>query len=284
MQQNFRESIPFASELLPSSWHICDPIEGDWRFFLHIHEQLEILLFRKGAVEVTCGDAQFTANAGDVVVIDYDTPHCFRTTAANCVYDCLFVQTSFLEKFGFAVKQTHFQPLIRDAEVTQLYTRLRDITAEFYRKNSEEPSQSRLLLARALALALTAVLVDRFSQPCSEHKALNNRTELIKAVSIYVQDHLCEPISLDDISREVNFSKAYLCRVFREYTGNTLFDLIQQRRCEHARELLLQGKHTISECAQLSGFSTPSYFSKIYRRCIGELPSESIKKAAPAHL
>jgi AraC-like DNA-binding protein len=57
-------------------------------------------------------------------------------------------------------------------------------------------------------------------------------------------------------------------------TGKTLVEYINIVRCEHARELLSSGSFNVGESAEQCGFQDISYFSRIYKKYIGILPSE----------
>lgn len=50
---------------------------------------------------------------------------------------------------------------------------------------------------------------------------------------------------------------------------------LNMTRCTHARDLLLSGGTCVAECALRCGFQHLSYFTKTYKRYMGELPSQT---------
>jgi AraC-like DNA-binding protein len=62
----------------------------------------------------------------------------------------------------------------------------------------------------------------------------------------YIRQHLCEPITLDDICREVAMSRYYFCHLFRAYTGMTVINYINMLRCALARSLILEKRFNVS--------------------------------------
>ena len=78
---------------------------------------------------------------------------------------------------------------------------------------------------------------------------------------------------LEDLANEAGFSKYHFARLFKEMTGQTVLNYVNFLRCNHARSLLASGKYNVGESAIQSGFSNLSYFSRTYRRMMGELPS-----------
>ena len=55
-------------------------------------------------------------------------------------------------------------------------------------------------------------------------------------------------------------------------------DYINQVRIQRACELMAEGRHTLSGIAQMVGFSDQNYFSKVFKRIVGESP-KSYQKA-----
>ena len=109
----------------------------------------------------------------------------------------------------------------------------------------------------------------------------DKRLDMGKAAISYIQLHLSEELSVEQISAAAGFSKYYFCRGFKEITGRTVVDHINSTRCCYARRLLLSGKCNVSESAELSGFSNLSYFAKTYKKYMGELPSKVERREEP---
>ena len=60
-------------------------------------------------------------------------------------------------------------------------------------------------------------------------------------------------------------------------TGQNLFDIINKKRLEKAKEYIRQG-NKIYEIAQKVGFDDVSYFSRVFRKYEGCSPREYEKK------
>ena len=85
---------------------------------------------------------------------------------------------------------------------------------------------------------------------------------------------------MEDICADINFSKSYFSRNFRQITGKTIVDFINELRLNYAYHLIQLNKYTISQCAEKSGFQNVSYFTKLYQRHFGLLPSKTAQQAA----
>jgi AraC-like DNA-binding protein len=75
------------------------------------------------------------------------------------------------------------------------------------------------------------------------------------------------------ISRSSLFAKA------KELTGETPNNLINQARLNAAANLLAEGRYSVGEICYMAGFSSPSYFSKIFVSQFGVTPHEWARKA-----
>lgn len=99
----------------------------------------------------------------------------------------------------------------------------------------------------------------------------------VTAAIIYIRKHYDEHLTLDGISKSIFVNKYTLTRIFKEMTGQTVVEYINEYRCKQAARLIRDGCR-INESARLCGFSNMSFFTKTFKRYIGKLPSE-YKKA-----
>ena len=78
---------------------------------------------------------------------------------------------------------------------------------------------------------------------------MKDQKEVVKKVIDYIENHLENRISLDQISKNIGYSKFYLNRIFTEYTGITLYQYIQHRRLTVAAEKLVKTDTPILQIA-----------------------------------
>jgi len=79
---------------------------------------------------------------------------------------------------------------------------------------------------------------------------------------------------LEDLALLTEFSVRHLTRAFKQSTGVTLYDYIEQVRLEKAQMLLADRGLLIKSIALRLGFSCPGAFSTAFRRMTGETPEE----------
>lgn len=94
----------------------------------------------------------------------------------------------------------------------------------------------------------------------------------------YIQKHLEEDISIDQICSTLHISRSQLCRIFKALTGNTFCEYLKQQRLRKGRALLTSTDMTIEEISSKCGFQSSAYFSTVFKAEIGLTPSVFRKK------
>lgn len=87
--------------------------------------------------------------------------------------------------------------------------------------------------------------------------------------------------SLPDIrtlARQMHFSYSYISHVFKEKTGTTLQHYILQAKIDKSRELILDGRWTLSEIATMLNYESLQAFSKAFKKEVGICPREYKKQ------
>lgn len=82
----------------------------------------------------------------------------------------------------------------------------------------------------------------------------------------YIEKHLEEPMTLEELAQVAHFSKYHFNRIFHSIVGETPFQFIQRVRIEKAAMMISTRKaESISAIAQLCGFADISVFSRNFR-------------------
>jgi len=116
-------------------------------------------------------------------------------------------------------------------------------------------------------------------QALTQSKKLGDETQrLVRRAMAYLHEHYAEPISLEETANYVGASKEYLSRCFHQETGVTLVSYLNRYRVDRAKQLLKGNATSIAEVALDVGFSSPSYFSRVFRQEVGMSPSAYRKR------
>lgn len=126
----------------------------------------------------------------------------------------------------------------------------------------------------SLSTALAAALVRRHSSlaalPTAAHTCISGQ-RFRQALS-YIEANLQQDLSLNEIAQAVGVSASHLKTTFRQLMGSPVHQYVIQRRVERAATLLVQGRLSISEVAQETGFAHQSHLAKHMHRLLGCSP------------
>ncbi len=92
----------------------------------------------------------------------------------------------------------------------------------------------------------------------------------------YIYEHYTEPITLESLSERFGLSKQYIIRLFRKNLGVTTTRFINDLKLSHAPELLVSSTLNVNEVAAYLGFSSASYFSRLFRAKYSVSPANFI--------
>lgn len=107
-----------------------------------------------------------------------------------------------------------------------------------------------------------------------------NWIESLQKAIHYMEDHLLEPMTIEQVSAQAHMSPFHFQRTFALMTDVTVAEYIRRRRLTLAAHELLQSDHKIIDLAHQYGYDTPESFSKAFRRQHGVAPSEIRKNSA----
>jgi len=100
---------------------------------------------------------------------------------------------------------------------------------------------------------------------------------VFKAIE-YINNHITEELTVDEISTAVFMSKYYFCRKFKKITGLSVMEYILITRLSLAQEMLLNEQLTISQISDQCGFSSLAYFCNVFKQRNGKTPLQYRKQ------
>ena len=238
------------------------------------HTNIEILRGEKGCGKVICDLKTYDFRPGELFVVNSGELHQINAGTGQLHYYCLIVDSKFCAENGIPTDETRFTEIIRSKKMLSLF----DGVAKAYKEKGACRAARIRLAVLALLLALREGYTAKPESPLDkrEQLALNR----VKAAMTYIRRHLDEALSLDDVAHAAGFSKYYLARTFKHYTGQTVFEYLNVVRCMEAKRRMEEGL-TVAEAATACGFCNLSYFTRTYKKYMGELPSAD-RRGKPA--
>lgn len=201
------------------------------------------------------------------------------------------------DSYSFTAQSGNIMLLSKDNSYTiDVETELRYICVDFDFEPSEKIRKSevfsnlsadikniatrllRVWLQKNLwCLAETQSLTIHIYAECIKSSAktyAHNSQTVYKAIN-YITEHYTDPeLSMPEIAAHIGISEVHLRRIFHAAVNTTPLRYINNLRLKHAKDMLRHSNCGIAETAQVSGFSSPYYFSKFFRKEVGISPKE----------
>lgn len=105
---------------------------------------------------------------------------------------------------------------------------------------------------------------------CHRDEDKNDDSRAVAIIN-FINLHIKDDISLEEIAQGFYISKPSLCRIFKKATGTTVWDYIITKRLINARHLISSGVSATNAC-YASGFNDYSVFYRAYRKKYGCSP------------
>lgn len=108
-----------------------------------------------------------------------------------------------------------------------------------------------------------------------KRQTLEKHTQIANNIMYYIYTHIDTHIDIEELSRDMQISKFHMHRLFKEVFGKNIYESIQSIRLQKSANLLLTNKYsTISEIANLCGYSSHSSFIKAFANRFGMVPKQ----------
>jgi AraC-like DNA-binding protein/ligand-binding sensor protein len=109
----------------------------------------------------------------------------------------------------------------------------------------------------------------------------NSEPPMITRAKSYIKTNQTENLSLSQVARAVNTSTFYFCKMFKKATGLNFTEYLSRVRVEKAKNLLLNPNLRVSEIAYEVGFQSLTHFNRVFKKLVGQSPSEYRQQLAP---
>lgn len=162
-------------------------------------------------------------------------------------------------------------PAFFETDKTDVYKEIFISIAKHY--NSFDKNEEIIL--QSLLLKLIYTINKDFAQKSG---VLSNSHLIIEKSLKYINEHLTENLTLENVSNAMSFSPIHFHNTFKAATGKTLRDYIEEQRIKKATNLLLTTNNSLTQIAYECGFSSQSYFSFVFKRRMKLTPREYAKK------
>ncbi len=106
------------------------------------------------------------------------------------------------------------------------------------------------------------------------------RTDYVEAAKRYVESHILERVTVQDVATAIGITPNYLSSLFKRQLRQNFIDYVNATKVKHACMLLRGGQHLVYEISHMLGYDNAYYFTKVFKRYMGVTPTEYQNLAA----
>lgn len=245
----------------------------------HWHVPMEIIMPLENGYVVVCGGVRRELNEGDIALVAPGAVHeleaplwgrrLFLQADLSCFteireLDILFSLLPPLVVFEKEHKENGYDEAARCMETIHR----EQVSGGFYGELSVYAE-----LFRMLSLAGRYFVHARAADVQNRPNARRYEERILSSCD-YVNEHLSEPLTLEQAARASGFSKYHFAHLFREFMGISFYRYLNRKRIMNAQRLLADPDCSVTEAAMQSGFTSISSFNRMFRQIKGCTPTE----------
>ena len=254
----------------PVAFFYIDKSHPRYNMKAHWHTELEIIRILSGEFEITLNNTCYTAKKGDVIFINSETVH--HGIPKDCVYECIVFHINFLYNETKACKDFMEQIANRDYIVNEFYNgnnpEFTECVNEIFDAFEVKSAGYKFRVISAFYKFMGIIADKKLYSFNEESKELLYGKNILKIKKIlsYIRENFDKPITLEDMAKMAEMSVKYFGTYFKNMTGKTPFDYLNEYRIEKAARKLLNTDLSVTEIAYTCGFNDLSYFIKTFKR------------------
>jgi AraC-like DNA-binding protein len=254
------------------AYHALDIRTEPGRFSMHAHRDPEIYCFLGGKGQYRVEGTVYPLQAGDVLIMRTAETH-MPEIVANTPY----------ERFVFNFRPEYLDRLDPSGTLWRMFFdrplgkgnlyRPSCLADDSYLRTFDDMDSHSLPMRTILLSRLLTLLSQCAETYASGIETKGAPTGRLTQIVRYLNDHLTEELTLNDIAERFYLSRSQLCRIFREGTGSGVMEYIRIKRLMAAKEQIASGIPA-GRAAIACGFSDYSSFYRAYKDRFGVSPTK----------
>lgn len=244
--------------------------DSDWHSTLHTHPFTELFYVVDGKGEFIIQQQRFAVKANDFVIIN---PHVEHTEVSS--------SEDPLEYIVVGIQGLSFSNLTTQDQGDQPFSffNLRDEQKDILRylnvmvqEATNQAMSYELVCHNLLEILLIKILRHQHFE--LEVDSKNKTSKDIAFIKHYLKTYYRESIQLEDLASMTHLSRFYISHSFKKDVGLSPMEYLMTIRIKESKILLRTTNYSVSQIADIVGFTTPTYFSKQFRKVTGISPSD----------
>ncbi|MBQ7359102.1 MAG: helix-turn-helix domain-containing protein [Lachnospiraceae bacterium] len=246
----------------------------------HAHTYYEFYLFISGDISLQIDHELFKPRGGDMVLIPPGVSHKATVLSEEVPYQrfVFWISQDYCNRlmsldpsYGYLMQHVittknyiyHYDTISFNTLQSKVFALLEELGSNRYGKTAK------------IALCVDDLILhlNRSAYEMDHPESQKERQALYQNLMLYIEDHLEDDLSLDQLEKAFFVSKYHIAHVFKENLGLSVHQYILKKRLAACKEAILGGGK-INDCYLLYGFKDYSSFYRAFKKEYGISPSE----------
>lgn len=242
----------------------CKPSYGVQR---NVFSSYLLIVMLTGSLSYQTRRSRGVARAGQVLLLDCNAPHSY-SAQGKCSFTFVHFAGAQSRELYDEIERTGGN-LIHMPDPNELHEMIGEMLSAMRSERRMNEGQTSAMIYSMLMKLLE-------QSGASGAGGLGN--PVVDRAIAYIQSHLTEKLSVEDISANAGYSPSYFSHLFAEETGLSPYQFVVKSRVEQAQQLLKTTRLTVQEIAFQCGFNSAANFCYTFRRMAGISPHEYRKR------
>lgn len=246
----------------------------------HTHNYYEFYFFLQGDVSMNIAGKKYPVQTGDVILIPPDLHHYAVIHNPDLPYrrfvfwisrEYFHQLTQLSGDYGYLIQLTastgkyifHYDVIAFQALQSKVFRLIEELRFDRFAKEAKVT-----LCVNDLILHLTRTIYE-MEHPLTPHENQSLYENLIQ----YIENHLDEDLTLDQLANEFFVSKYHIAHIFKDKMGLSIHQYITKKRLAMCRNAILS-QTEISDAYMMFGFKDYSSFFRAFKKEYGLSPKE----------
>lgn len=249
----------------------------NFHFNRHSHQHAELYYILKGQCSMNISFEELTLTQNQGVLILPNAIHSLHTMTSE---GCEFIHVHFdLKNLDiFAYRNENNQIISLDQIINAYDDKIFFNGSEELEATLHDALNYRNVNVILENIAFFKALIDIVNLEKKKKKHTYYKNSYVSKIIVSIKQNYDKDICVSDLADTVNISTRYLSKIFKEDTGVTIMQYLNNYRINRSIDLILNSTLPITTIAQKVGMNDISYFSKQFKKTIGESPSSYRKK------
>ena len=242
------------------------------------HDYYELTYVDRGTLETTIEGTDYVINEKELILYG---PGQFHTQQITKGQSCSYITIVF-SMVNITPEAPNAENLLLLNKVfaydKKIYTLLKDFVQESSVQIPYLNSLMTCLLQEIIIRLLRSEFLSRKEEKPISQTRQHYQDELLERILSYIDDSICEPLTIAELCQKFSLSRSSLQLLFKENLDQTPKKYISDLKLEKSCQLIREQKYSISEISLMLGFNSIHYFSRAFANKYHMAPSEYSKQ------